>query len=238
MITIDAKPDRFTLDPARCAVIVIDMQNDFGHAGGMFARAGIDISGIRAVVPAIARVLAAARNAGMPIVFVKMGFKPDLSDAGVPHSPNWVKHIPMQAGETVKAPDGRDSRILVQGTWNTDIIDELQPQPGDLIVTKHRYSAFYRTELEATLQRLGIQSLIFAGCTTSVCVESSVRDAMFRDYPCLVLSDCTAEPIAADAPRTNHEASLLTLQLLFAWVAESSAVIDALETTDVTALRA
>jgi ureidoacrylate peracid hydrolase len=229
MITIDARPDSMTVDPIRTAVIVVDMQNDFGAAGGMFARAGIDISAIRSVVAPTAKVLAAARRAGMTVVYLKMGFKPDLSDAGAPDSPTWLKHLPFGVGDIVTAPDGTESRILIRDTWNTEILDELAPEEGDVALFKHRYSGFYGTDLDETLTRQGITSLVFTGCTTSVCVESTLRDAMFRDYQCLLLEDCTAEPIGSDAPRTNHDASLLVVQTLFGRTARSEDLLDALE---------
>jgi ureidoacrylate peracid hydrolase len=94
--------------------------------------------------------------------------------------------------------------------------------PIDTVVGKHRYSGFFETELDHKLKAGGIRYLIFVGATTSICVESTVRDAMFRDYMCVVLEDCTAEPIARDAPRSNHEASLLNIELLFGWIAKSS----------------
>lgn len=220
-VTIESRPEPIAIDPSKTAVLVIDMQNDFGAKGGMFERAGIDISGIRAVIPHVQAVLAAARAASLPIIYLKMAFKPDLSDAGPITGPNLLKHAPLHAGDSVTAPDGRPSRILIRDTWNTEIIPELRPQPGDAVIYKSRFSGFYRTELEALLKRKGIEALVVTGCTTSVCVESTVRDAMFRDYRCVVLEDCTAEPIAANAPRSNHEASLLTMQILFAWISDS-----------------
>ena len=110
-------------------------------------------------------------------------------------------------------------------------VDEEQyvvQHPQDLVLYKHRYSGFHDTDLDAVLRGRGIETLIVVGATTSVCVESTVRDAMFRDYHCLVVDDCTAEPIAADAPRTNHEASLLVLELLFASITDSAALLAAL----------
>jgi ureidoacrylate peracid hydrolase len=99
---------------------------------------------------------------------------------------------------------------------------------GDAVVWKTRYSGFFETELDTLLKGRGVRALIVTGCTTSVCVESTIRDAMFRDYSCLLLQDCTAEPIGSDLPRTNHEASLLILQGLFAWVSTSDEVVAAL----------
>ena len=227
-VEIEARPEAITVDLDKTAVLVIDMQNDFGSKGGMFERAGIDISVIRAVVPRVCSVLAAARAASLPIIYLKMAFKADMSDAGPVTAPNLVKHAPLRVGEAITAPNGRPSRILIRDTWNTEIIPELRPQPGDDVVYKSRFSGFYQTELDAVLRRRGVETLIVTGCTTSVCVESTVRDAMFRNYRCIVLEDCTAEPIAATAPRTNHEASLLTMQILFAWISDCDQLVRAL----------
>jgi ureidoacrylate peracid hydrolase len=230
VVTIDARPGPVELTTGRSAVIVVDMQNDFASTGGMFDLAQIDIRCVRAIVPPIVELLRAAREAGVVVVYLKMAFRPDLSDTGGPHSPTWVKHIPLRAGASTVAPDGSASRVLIRDTWNTEIVSELTPEPGDLVVYKHRYSGFFDTELDALLRARNVDTLLVVGATTSVCVESTVRDAMFRDYHCLVVEDCVAEPIASDAPRTNHEASLLTLQLLFASITDSSAVTSAFAT--------
>jgi ureidoacrylate peracid hydrolase len=226
-IEIEARPAAFGFDLSSAVVVVVDMQNDFGSTGGMFDLAGIDIAPIQAIVQPIHDVLVAARRAGVPIVYLKMGFQPDLSDAE-PDSPTWLKHVPLRAGADVTAPDGSASRILVRDTWNTDIVDELRPEPGDTVVYKHRYSGFYGTELEAILRDKKATTLIVVGATTSVCVDSTVRDAMFRDFHCIVLEDCTAEPIGASLARSNHEATLLTLELLFANVTNSGSLTSAL----------
>jgi ureidoacrylate peracid hydrolase len=235
-VRVDAQPHPLTINPRQTAVIVVDMQNDFGAEGGMFARAGIDMSGIRAAVAPTARVLAAARLAGMPVVYLKMGFAEDLSDAGGPEAPNRVRHlVAWGVGQPVIAPDGSESRVLIRDTWNTDILPELAPQPGDRIVYKHRFSGFFETELDATLREMGITSLVFTGCTTSVCVESTLRDAFFRDYRCLLLADCTAEPVGDGLPRSNHEATLLLVELAFGWVSDSTALVQALAAQPVAA---
>ena len=229
-VAIDAKPEAVTFDPAKSAVIVVDMQNDFGAEGGMFALAGIDVSPIRAVIEPTSRVLAAARRADMTVVYLKMGFQADLSDTGGPEAPNWFKsHQPFRVGEQTTAPDGTPSRVLIRDTWNTDIVPELAPEPGDLIVYKHRFSGFFETELDELLKDRSIKHLVFTGCTTSVCVESTVRDAFFRDYVAVILEDCVAEPIGADLPRTNHDATLLLMQILFGWVSGSEEFVTALE---------
>jgi ureidoacrylate peracid hydrolase len=224
-IELDAKPQPIAIDTARTAVIVIDMQNDFGSKGGMFDLAGIDITGIRNVVAPIARVLAAARGAGIRIIYLKMGFRSDLSDLGAPDSVNRVR---MNVGKTVRAPDGRESRILIRDTWNTDIVPALEPKSEDIVLYKTRFSGFYKTDLDETLTRLGIKYLIITGCTTSICVESTVRDAMFRDYLSVLLADCMDEPIGHGLPRSNHEASLLSAEVLLGWVSSSHQFVSAL----------
>ena len=228
IVTIEAKPQPIAIDVARSAVIVVDMQNDFGADGGMFERAGIDISMIRRAVAPTDRVLTAARAARVPVIYLKMAFQPDLSDAGPIDCPNHARHLFLGVGAAIRAPNGSESRVLIRDTWNTDILPELAPKPQDIVLYKHRFSGFFETNLDAILSSRSIKYLIVTGCTTSICVESTIRDAMFRDYSCVLLADCTAEPIGNDLPRSNHEASLLAIQVLFGWVASSDEFIGAL----------
>ena len=169
------------------------------------------------------------RQAGIKIIYLKMGFRPDLSDLGAADSPNRIRHLRLGVGETMPAPDGTEGRILIRDTWNTAILPELEPQADDVVIYKHRFSGFYQTNLDAILQQLRIKTLIVTGCTTSVCVESTVRDAMFRDYACVLLADCMGEPVGDGLSRSNHDASLLVMQTLFAWVSGSDEFIKAIE---------
>ena len=225
VISVEARPGPLTIDLTRSAVLVIDMQNDFGAQGGMFERAGIDISVIQRAVGPTRCVIAAARNAGVPIVYLKMAHRADMSDTGGPNSPHGRRHWRLSVGEPASSPDGRPSRILIDDTWNTEILPELVPLPGDTVVRKHRYSGFFETDLDARLRSLGVRSLIVTGCTTSVCVELTVRDAMFRDYDCLVLEDCTGQPESLGAPGSKHEASLRIIEDMFGSVSSSAAFI-------------
>jgi ureidoacrylate peracid hydrolase len=201
IVTIDAQPAPVAMDIGKAAVLVVDMQNDFGSPVGMFARAGIDVSPIRRVIPPIARLTESTRQLAIPTVYLKMGFREDLSDAGPLDCPNRLKHAIFGIGAESTAPDGRRSRVLIRDTWNTDIVDELRPAATDVVIYKTRYSGFYQTDLDSVLQVRGITHLLVTGCTTSVCVESTIRDAMFRDYHCVLLADCTAEPIGSDFSR-------------------------------------
>lgn len=232
IVTIDAKPAPLKFDTSQAAVLVVDMQNDFGAKGGMFDRAGIDLGAFNRALPHTQKVVAAARRAGIPVVYLKMGYRPDLSDLGEPDSPNRVRHLKVfKVGETITAPDGTASRILVRDTWNTDIVPPLKPEPNDLVMYKTRFSGFYGTALDAELKKRGIKYLIVTGVTTSVCVESTLRDAMFRDYLCVLLSDCTGEPIGEKLVRSNHEATLLSVEVLLGWVADSERLTAALQST-------
>lgn len=247
LITMDAQVSRdgqhgmtvpISIDAARTVIIVCDMQNDFGAKGGMFDRAGNDITLIQRAVAPTAKVLGSARRAGVKIVYLKMGFRADLSDLGAPDSVNRVRHLEgFKVGQMMRAPDGRDSRILIRDNWGTDIVPELKPQADEVVLYKHRFSGFYETELDAVLKRFDAKHLIFTGCTTSVCVESTIRDAMFRDYLPVLLADCTGEPIGSHFPRSNHDASLLAIETLLGWVSGSEEFIKALEAAQLARLR-
>jgi ureidoacrylate peracid hydrolase len=226
-VTLNAKPEPIAIDPTRAAVMVVDMENDFVTKGGMFDRAGADISGAQKAIAPTARVLTAARQVGMKIIYLKMGYRPDLSDLGAPDSVNRTRHLKFGVGQAIRAPDGRESRILIRDTWDTDIVPELKPHPNDIVIYKTRFSGFYQTDLDATLKKLGVKYLVVTGVTTSICVESTVRDAMFRDYLCILLKDCMSEPIGHDLPRTNHEASLLSTEVLLGWVSDSEEFVKA-----------
>jgi ureidoacrylate peracid hydrolase len=227
-VQVAARPNPLTIDPAHTAVIVVDMQNDFVADGGMFARAGVPVAAAQAVVGPTSRVLAAVRAAGIKVIYLKMEFASDLSDLGGPDAPNRVRHLAFGIGQPVETPSGGTGRLLIKDTWNTDILSELTPEPDDIVISKHRYSGFFETTLDATLKELGIKQLIFTGVTCSVCVESTLRDAFYRDYQCLLLTDCTAEPIGSEFGRSNHEASLLVIEKLFGWVSDSASLLRSL----------
>jgi ureidoacrylate peracid hydrolase len=228
LITIPAKPAPIDIDQTKAAVIVVDMENDFASEHGLFDHAGVDISGAKAAIPFIQAALAAARRADIRIIYLKMGFQPDLSDLGAEDSVNRVRHLRFGVGQSMQAPDGRTGRFLIRDTWNTDIFPGLEPQAGDVVIYKTRFSGFYETELDATLKEMGIKYLVFTGVTTCICVDSTVRDAMFRDYLCVLLSDCMAEPIGDKLSRSNHEASLLAVEALLGWVSDSRTFVNAL----------
>ena len=224
---IQSRPEPVEIDPARTALLVIDMQNAFGSPGGMFDKAGVPISTIEAAVAPTRAAVEAARRAGLKIVYLKMGFLPDLSDLGAKDGPN--EHFLLRLG----VKDG----VLTRDEWGTDIVDELVPDDDDTVLYKTRFSGFYRTELDELLKASGIKHLIVTGCTTSICVESTVRDAFFRDYHCVVLEDCTAEPMGAGLSRSNHDATILLVERVFGSVSTSTNFIDAVHAAETIASR-
>lgn len=165
---------------------------------------------------------------GIPVVYLKRGFRPNLSDAGSDESPNRVRHLLAGLGAPVRLADGTESRVLIRDTWNTDIISELAPRPENHVIYKHRFSGFFATTLHDTLWSLGAKHVIVTGVTTSVCVESTIRDAMFHDYSCVLLADWTAEPLGRGPSRSNYDATLLLVERLFGWVSTSEAFVKAL----------
>jgi ureidoacrylate peracid hydrolase len=200
-------------------LIVIDMQNAFGSEGGMFDLAGIDITGIQQAVAPTAAAVEAARRAGIKVVWIKMGFQPDLSDLGAEDVPNGFLFLHL----------GVKDGVLTRDQWGTDVVDELTPEDGEPVIYKTRFSAFYRTDLDELLRGYGAKHLIITGCTTSICVESTIRDAFFRDYHCVLLQDCAAEPMGCNLSRSNHEATVLLIERIFGSVSSSTDFINAVQ---------
>jgi ureidoacrylate peracid hydrolase len=218
MLTLNTKPNPLELDLEKSAVIVVDMQNAFASPRGMLDIAGLDISGANRVIHAVRAVLDAARAAHISIIYLQMGYKPDLSNAGGPNSPNWHKELAMSLMHSRPQLKGK---ILTEGTWDFAIVDELAPQPGDIVVVKTRYSGFAGTTLDSLLRTRGIQFLFFAGIATNVCVESTLRDALFLDYWPILLADGAMPAGSA----SQHEATLFNVESFFGWTMQSAELL-------------
>lgn len=211
---LDSKPEPVEADFARSAIVVVDMQNAFVNKGGTLDLAGVDLSGAGRVVRVIRNVLDAARAAGVHIVYLQVGYKPDLSNAGGLRSPNYYKETAMHLMST--RPELR-GKLLTEGSWDFAVVDELAPQPSDIVITKTRYSGFAGTTLDSQLRVRGIQYLFFTGIATNVCVESTLRDAYFLDYWPILLADATM----AAGDRSVYEASLFNVESFFGWTLKS-----------------
>lgn len=184
MKTITADPFPFPFVPDSLGLIVIDMQRDFIEPAGFGASLGNDVSRLGAIVPTVARLLAGFRQAGLPIIHTRECHKPDLSD--LPDAKRDRGAPALRIGDP-----GPMGRLLVAGEPGADIIPELTPLPNEVVLDKPGKGAFCRTDFEAYLQELGLQHLIFAGVTTEVCVQSTMREANDRGYDCLLASDAT-----------------------------------------------
>jgi ureidoacrylate peracid hydrolase len=210
MPKLDARPGPIEVDLTKSAVVVVDMQNAFATKGGMLDMAGADISDAPRVVRSIKGILRAARQAGVLVVYVQMGYKPDLSNSGGPNSPNWHKELAMHLMN--RRPELK-GKLLTEGTWDFAIVDELKPALGDLVVLKTRYSGFAGTTLDSQLRTRGIRYLFFAGIATNVCVESTLRDAYFQDYWPILIADGSMPA----GPASLHEATIYNVENFFGW---------------------
>jgi ureidoacrylate peracid hydrolase len=221
MQKLPTRPEPIEIDFAKSAVVIVDMQNAFASKGGTLDLAGIDLSEAPRVVRAIAAVLNAARAAGVSVVHLQMGYKRDLSNAGGVRSPNYYKETAMHLMCSKPELTGQ---LLTEGSWDFALVDELAPEPGEIVVIKTRYSGFAGTTLDSQLRVRGIQYLLFAGIAANVCVESTIRDAYFLDYWPILLADAT---MAAGGPKM-YEATLFNVESFFGWTLDSNALRAAL----------
>ncbi len=219
--TIPAKPEAVKIDTNRSAVVVVDMQNAFATKGGMFDLVGQDISGAKKVIEANKKVIEAARAAKMKIVYLLFSYEADLSNSGGPDSPNWHKEFGIVV---MRQKPELKGKILTRGTWDEAVVDELKPKPEDIIIRKARYSGFVGTNLEQILKTYNIKYLMFTGIATNVCLESTLRDAFFREYWPIVVSDATNNA----GPPFTQQATLWNVEALFGWVTTSEDFVKAI----------
>ena len=209
--TLQARPEGLRLAPDETAIIVVDMQNAYASQGGYVDLAGFDISGASGTIARIAEVLQAARAAGIQIVFLQNGWDPDYVEAGTEKSPNWHK---SNALKTMRARPELKGQLLTRGGWDYEIVDGLEPQPGDIRIAKTRYSAFFNTQLDSVLRARGIRNLVFVGIATNVCVESTLRDAFHLEYFGVMLEDATHHL----GPEFLQAATVYNIEKFFGWV--------------------
>lgn len=181
------------VEPDRCALVVIDMQNDYLHDEGALARMGSDVAALRRVLPGVGRAVELGRDAGVPCIFVRQTHGP-LFD-----SPAW-----RTRGRGLGRMDVDRIPIVEDGTWGAELFG-VSPRPDESVITKHRYSAYFSTDLELTLRARGRDTAVYAGVTTDVCVRYTAVDGLMRGIHPVVLDDATAAGSLALQRQVEHE---------------------------------
>jgi nicotinamidase-related amidase len=218
-LTIQTDSKQVTLDLARTAIVIIDMQNDFCHPDGWLGHLGVDVAPAQAPIAPLQRLLPLLREHDVPVIWLNWGNRPDrlnLSPA--------LLHVYKPSGEGVGLGDklpGSGAKVLERGSWSAAIVDELKADPSDVQVAKYRMSGFQDTELDSILRNLGLTTLLFAGVNADQCVMCTLQDANFRGYDCLLLEDCTA----TTSPDYCLAATLYNVRQCFGFVAKATAIV-------------
>jgi len=222
-VTVDAQPQTVTMDLNRTAIIVIDMQNDFCAKGGWVDHLGVDYTPDRAAIGPLQQLLPALRTAGVPVIWVNWGNRPDLKNM----PPNQLHlYKPSGVGIGLGEPlPGSGAHVLEKDSWAAAVVDDLKQEPDDICVDKYRISGFWDTPLDSILRNLGTRTILFAGVNTDQCVLHSLTDANFLGYGCLLVEDCCA----TTSPDYCREATVFNVKKCFGFVTDSSRVIDALK---------
>lgn len=194
------------LDPARCAVAVIDLQNDFCHADGTFGRIGYDTSRVQSILPDVQILIDAAHAADVPTIFLR------TTDGPWSDTPAWSRRPRVGDTSTERIP------LVEEGSWGAEFYN-LTPQPCDLVLTKHRYSGFAYTPLELALRAKGRDTLVLAGALTDVCLEATAVDAIAAGFLAVLISECSAAAsdelqVAAEATFADHIGAVVSLRAL------------------------
>jgi ureidoacrylate peracid hydrolase len=211
VLKLSTRPEPIDVPLEHSAVLVVDMQNAFASKGGLLDLAGYDVSADAThVVRTIASILEAARRKAVPVVYLQTGYKPDLSNGGGAASPNPRKETALCL---MRARPELRGKLLVEGTWDFQIVDELSPHPGDVVVLKTRYSGFAGTTLDSVLRVRGIRYLFFVGIATNVCVESTLRDAYFHEYWPILVTDGALQA----GPPEAQQATVFNVESFFGW---------------------
>jgi nicotinamidase-related amidase len=218
-ITVQADDKLVTLDLARTAVIIVDMQNDFCHPDGWLGHLGVDVGPARTPIAPLQTLLPVLRGHDVPVIWLNWGNRPDrlnLSPA--------LLYVYKPSGTGVGLGDalpGSGAKVLERGSWSAAIVDEIKVDPSDIHVAKYRMSGFQDTELDSILRNLGVTTVLFAGVNADQCVLCTLQDANFRGYDCLLLEDCAA----TTSPDYCMAATIYNVGKCFGFVVRSEAIV-------------
>ena len=221
-ITIKAEPESIRIDSTRTAIIVVDMQNAFVRKGGYFDLIGIDVSSIEKILKPCKNIISEARAKGIKIVYLQMAYSPDLSDTGPKDSPASQKSRSLAL---IREHPELCDKLCFSGSWGAEIIEELKPEPGDIVVRKQKYDGFIGTNLDIILRTFGIKYLIYVGTATNICVESTLRRSFFLDYFPILVSDAVIQK----GSKMMQDATILNVQNTFGWVTDSVRLMEAMD---------
>jgi ureidoacrylate peracid hydrolase len=215
-IRVTAEPEPVDIDLQRTAVIVIDMQNAFISKGGMFDLRGFDVTPNQKIIEPIRRICNAARAKGVKVIYIAHVLSPDLREVG-PDSSFWYKSVKIYRED----PRWQD-KYIIRGTWGAEIVDELKPQKGEILVEKPRFSAFFGTNLDVLLKTYNIKHLLFVGCATNICVEASIRDAGSLGYSPILIKDASIN----NGPPFMQDSTIFNVKLCYGWVTTTDNVLN------------
>jgi ureidoacrylate peracid hydrolase len=219
-VTVTARPQTLTLDLARTAIVVVDMQNDFCHPDGWLASIGVDVAPARAPIGPLRELLPWLRTNHCAVVWLNWGNRPDRANL-----PPGVLHVydPDGRGNGIGVPARPGgSPTLQAGSWSAAIVDELKPEPDDISVDKYRMSGFFDTPLDSILRNLGVTTLLFAGVNADQCVLATLADAACIGYDVVLLEDCAA----TTSPPYCFDAVVYNVAQCFGFVTTSTALLD------------
>jgi nicotinamidase-related amidase len=219
-ITLPTATKKLRLDLAKSALVIVDMQNDFCHPEGWLASIGVDVSPAREPIEPLIHLLPILRQVQVPIVWVNWGNRPDLLNISAAS-----QHVYNPTGDGVglgdRLPNG--APVLTAGSWAAAVVDELVQEPEDIKLDKYRMSGFWDTPLDSILRNLGRTTLFFAGVNADQCVMTTLQDANFLGYDCILLSDCTA----TTSPDYCLQATFYNVKQCFGFLTDSTALIAA-----------
>ncbi len=221
-VEFQAKPQNLQIDLSSCALMIIDMQNDFCSPRGWLASIGVSVDEPNSIIESVGQVADALRNNDVPIIWLNWGNRPDRSNL-----PPGVVHVYNPDGNSVGIGDelpGTNSKVLEKGSWSSAIVDLLKPASSDLFVDKYRMSGFFDTPLDSILRNLAVKTILFAGVNVDQCVLATLMDAASLGYDVILLEDCCA----TTSPRYCVEATHYNVAQCFGFVANSKHLIKSL----------
>jgi len=222
-VIVEAEPEPIEIEVSKTAILVVDMQNAFVHQGGYFDIIGHDIAATGRIISPCQKIVSTARQKGIKIIYLQMGYSPEWIDKVEPLYPARYKSKVLSLMH--QNPELRD-KLPIHGTWGASIIEELYPHQSDIVIQKQKHDGFIGTNLDNILRSNNIRYLIFTGTATNICVESTLRHAFSLDYFAILIADAVSQIGSS----TNQEATIFNVRSAFGWVATSEMLLKAIET--------